>query len=348
MKKKVRVIVCSLIVLGLVVIGGGVFAANYYYSKLDTTAALKHEDVAVDSSLTAKEKHSKVVNIAVLGIDQDGDGSNGRSDATKVISLDMKNKKLKLSSFQRDTMIFIPDGENGFDKLNHAYWYGEAPLTLKTLNYNFDLDITRYVAFNFNAIEKVIDAVGGVEIDVRPEEKKVTNDYIRSMNGASDDDLDAPELQESGLQLLSGRQAMGYMRNRYAEGGDFGRMERQSKVMEAVISKVGDKSYLELVKLAEECLPYVETNLTLAEIIDYGRAVLGFDLKNIEQTQVPQPDNGSKSVDYKGYSPFYIMKSYQDLVKDVHEFIYDDSSYQPSQTIIETEAAIYEQFGYVE
>ncbi len=92
----------------------------------------------------------------------------------------------------------------------------------------------------------------------------------------------------------------------------------------------------------------METNLTLAEIIDYGRAVLGFDLKNIEQTQVPQPDNGSKSVDYKGYSPFYIMKSYQDLVKDVHQFIYNDSDYQPSQTVIETEAAIYEQFGSVE
>lgn len=348
MKKNIKIIALSILVLAIVVVGGGVFAANYYYSKLTTTEKLDHEEVGVDDTLVSKEKQSQIVNIALLGIDQDGDGSNGRSDATKVISLDMKNKKVKLSSFQRDTMIFIPDGENGFDKLNHAYWYGEAPLTLKTLNYNFDLDITRYVAFNFNAIEKIIDTVGGVEIDVRPEEKKVTNDYIRSMNGASDDDVDAPELQESGLQLLSGRQAMGYMRNRYAEGGDFGRMERQSKVMEAVIAKVSDQSYLELVKLAEECLPYVETNLTLAEIIDYGRAVLGFDLKNIEQTQVPQPDNGSKSVEYKGYSPFYIMKSYQDLVKDVHEFIYDDSSYQPSQTVIEMEAAIYEQFGRVE
>ena len=135
MNKKMKMIIFSVIVLCLIVVGGGVFAANYYYSKLDTTAALKHEEVAVDSSLTAKEKNSQVVNIAVLGIDQDGDGTNGRSDATKVISLDMKNKKVKLSSFQRDTMIFIPDGENGFDKLNHAYWYGEAPLTLKTLNY---------------------------------------------------------------------------------------------------------------------------------------------------------------------------------------------------------------------
>lgn len=348
MKKNIKIIALSILVLAIVVVGGGVFAANYYYSKLTTTEKLDHEEVGVDDTLVSKEKQSQIVNIALLGIDQDGDGSNGRSDATKVVSLDMKNKKMKISSFQRDTMIFIPDGENGFDKLNHAYWYGEAPLTLKTLNYNFDLDITRYVAFNFNAIEKIIDTVGGVEIDVRPEEKKVTNDYIRSMNGASDDDVDAPELQESGLQLLSGRQAMGYMRNRYAEGGDFGRMERQSKVMEAMIAKVSDQSYLELLKLAEECLPYVETNLTMKEIIDYGSAVLGFDLKNIEQTQIPQPDNGSKSVDYKGYSPFYIMKSYQDLVKDVHEFIYNDPDYQPSQTVIETEAAIYEQFGRVE
>lgn len=349
--KKKRIfkgVICGVIVLLLLVVGGGVFAAKYYYSKLTTTEKLNHEEVGVNDSLTDKEKETQVVNIAILGIDQDGDGSNGRSDATKVLSLDMKNKKVKLSSFQRDTMIFIPDGENGFDKLNHAYWYGEAPLTLKTLNYNFDLDITRYVAFNFDAIEKVIDAVGGVEIDVRPEEKKVTNDYIRSMNRVSDDDVDAPELQESGLQLLSGRQAMGYMRNRYAEGGDFGRMERQSKVMEAVIAKVSDQSYLELVKLAEECLPYVETNLTMKEIIDYGTAVLGFDLKNIEQIQVPHPDSGAKSVDYKGYSPFYIMRSYQDLVKEVHAFIYNDPNYQPSQTVIETEAAIYDQFGTVE
>lgn len=348
-KKKVfKGVICSVIVLLLLVVGGGVFAAKYYYSKLTTTEKLNHEEVAVNDSLTAKEEETEVINIAILGIDQDGDGSNGRSDATKVLSLDMKNKKVKLSSFQRDTMIFIPDGENGFDKLNHAYWYGEAPLTLKTLNYNFDLDITRYVAFNFDAIEKVIDAMGGVEIDVRPEEKKVTNDYIRSMNRASDDDVDAPELTESGLQLLSGRQAMGYMRNRYAEGGDFGRMERQSKVMEAVIAKVSDQSYLELIKLAEECLPYVETNLTMKEIIDYGTAALGFDLKNIEQIQVPHPDSGAKSVEYKGYSPFYIMRSYQDLVKEVHAFIYNDPNYQPSQTVIETESAIYDQFGTVE
>ena len=70
-----------------------------------------------------------------------------------------------MTSFQRDTLIYIPEPENDFDKLNHAYWYGGAPLTLKTLNYNFDLDITRYVAFNFDAIEHIIDMIDGIELD---------------------------------------------------------------------------------------------------------------------------------------------------------------------------------------
>ena len=336
------------IVLLLLIVGGGVFAAKYYYSKLNITDSLNHQDVAVDESLLLKEQESNVINIAILGIDRDGDGSNGRSDAMKLISLDMTNKTVKLSSFQRDTLIYIPDPENDFDKLNHAYWYGGAPLTLKTLNYNFDLDITRYIAFNFDAIETIIDAIGGIELDVHPEEKKVTNDYIRSLNAESSDDIDTPELTESGLQPLSGRQAMAYMRNRYAEDGDFGRMERQSKVIEAMIAKVNNLSYFELMGLAEDCLPYVETNLTLQEILDLGSKVLSFDLKNIEQVQFPASDNEHNTVSYKGYEPLYVMKSYQDLVKSIHEFIYNDTQYQPSQTVIDTEAAIYDAFGRVE
>ncbi len=329
-------------IVNIAVLGsGGIFAANHFYSKVEKTESLKPEDVGVIEEFVQKEKESNIVNIAVLGIDRDGDGSNGRSDAIKLISLDMNNKKVKITSFQRDTLIYIPependfvieefvqkekesnivniavlgidrdgDGSNGrsdaiklisldmnnkkvkitsfqrdtliyipependFDKLNHAYWYGEAPLTLKTLNYNFDLDITRYVAFNFDAIEHIIDTIDGIELDVHENELKVTNDYIKHLNSLSDTDADAPYLTNGGLQTLSGRQAMAYMRNRYV-GNDFDRMNRQNKVIEAM--------------------------------------------------------------------------SYQHLVRDVHAFIYNDTEYQPSKTVIETEAAIYETFGRVE
>ena len=338
--------VITLALIGIFV-GSGFLALSHYYFKLNTTDALTVEEVGVSDEIAKKEQESNIVNIAVLGIDRDGDGSNGRSDAIKVISLDMNNKKVKLTSFQRDTLIYIPEPENDFDKLNHAYWYGKAPLTLKTLNYNFDLDITRYVAFNFDAIEHITDTIDGIELDVHENELKVTNDYIQHLNSLSDTDQDAPYLTKGGLQKLSGRQAMAYMRNRYV-GDDFDRMNRQNKVMEAMIDKVMNQSYTELLGLLDACLPYVETNLTMNEMINFGTKVLTFNLKNIEQTQIPAADNKNKTVSYKGYSPLYVMNSYQDLVRDVHAFIYNDTEYQPSQTVIKTEAAIYETFGRVE
>ena len=346
-KKKVVSIVVSLVITLIILgISGGILATNHFYSKLETTDSLTPEEVGVIEELVQKEEESNIVNIAVLGIDRDGDGSNGRSDAIKVISLDMNNKKVKITSFQRDTLIYIPDPENDFDKLNHAYWYGGAPLSLKTLNYNFDLDITRYVAFNFDAIEHIIDTIDGIELDVYENELKVTNDYIKHLNSLSETDVDAPYLTNGGLQTLSGRQAMAYMRNRYV-GNDFDRMNRQNKVIEAMIDKVMNQSYKDLLDLLDACLPYIETNLTMNEMISFGTKVLTFDLKNIEQTQIPASDNKNKTVSYKGYSPLYVMNSYQNLVRDVHAFIYNDTEYQPSKTVIETENAIYERFGTV-
>ena len=346
-KKKFSIIISLIIILLILVIGGGFALANRYYLKLETTDSLNPEEVGVTEELVEKEKESKIVNIALLGIDQDGDGSNGRSDAIKVISLDMNNKKVKMTSFQRDTLIYIPEPEDDFDKLNHAYWYGGAPLTLKTLNYNFDLDITRYVAFNFDAIEHIIDTIDGIQLDVHENELKVTNNYIKHLNSLSESDVDAPYLTKGGLQTLSGRQAMAYMRNRYV-GDDFDRMNRQNKVMEAMINKVMNQSYTELLGLLDACLPYVETNLTMNEMISFGTKLLTFDLKNIEQTQIPASDNKNKTVSYKGYSPLYVMNSYQNLVRDVHAFIYNDTQYQPSQTVIETESTIYDTFGTVQ
>lgn len=347
MKRRVCIVVgIFIIILMTIAISGGWSIVAHYYSKIETTDQLAKEETGVTEELVEKEKESKIVNIALLGIDQNGDGSDGRSDAMKVVSLDFTNKVIKMTSFQRDTLIYIPEPMNDFDKLNHPYAYGKAPLTLKTLNYNFDLDITRYVAFNFDAIEKIIDIMGGVDIDIKSSEINVTNDYINHLNSLHAGDTDAPRLTKGGLQTLSGRQAMAYMRNRYV-GSDFTRMERQSTVIQALIDKAMTLSYSELLSLLDACLPYVQTNLTLNEIIDYGTKALNFDLSQIEQLQIPSADTTHKSISYKGYSPLYIMGSYQDLVKELHAFIYNDTEYQPSQTVIETEAAIYETFGTV-
>ena len=129
---KIKCIITSIIILIILLIGSGFLITHHYYSQMATTERLEQSDVGILNELVEKEEDSNIVNIVVLGIDRDGDGSNGRSDAIKVISLDMNNKKVKLTSFQRDTLIYIPDPENDFDKLNHAYWYGKAPLISKS------------------------------------------------------------------------------------------------------------------------------------------------------------------------------------------------------------------------
>lgn len=325
-------------IIGIILIGFGIgaFVINHFIdstlNQMVTTETIKKEEVSVAEEVTDKEEKTKVINIAVFGLDQNGNGSDGRSDAMKVLSLDTKNNHAKVTSFQRDTLIYIPDEIQDFDKLNHPYAYGGAKLAMQTLNYNFDLDLTRYVTFNFDAIEKIVESIGGVEIDVRSSE-------VSSIPGVT----------QSGLQHLSGSQALSYMRIRKVDS-DYERMNRQTNVMKAILSKLKTISYPQLLELLNSTLPYIETNLTKDEIISLGMDALKVDLGNIEQYQVPSNgyDDINHSVSYKGYGPLYVMNSYQTLVKELHQNIYGDKNYQPSSTVLETEAAIYEKFGYVE
>ncbi len=340
--KKLWITLGVICMIFVVLIGGAFVYANYLLdstiNQMVTTESVTKEEVSVTEEVIQKEEETKVINIAVFGLDKNGNGTDGRSDAMKVLSLDTKNNVAKVTSFQRDTLIYIPGDIQDFDKLNHPYAYGGAKLAMQTINYNFDLDLTRYVSFNFDAIEKIIDAIGGIELEIKDYELSHANGYIQSASN---------KLTYSGVQQVNGAQAMGYMRIRYADS-DYVRMERQTNVMKAIFAKLKDTPYTQLLNLLNEMLPYIETNLTKDEIIELGLSALKVDLGNIEQYQIPT--NGysdiNHSVSYKGYSPLYVMNSYQQIVKELHQNIYGDDDYQPSATVLETEASIYEKFGY--
>ena len=138
------------------------------------------------------------------------------------------------------------------------------------------------------------------------------------------------------------------MRIRHADS-DYVRMSRQTVVMEAIFSKLKTLGYNQLLNLLNECLPYVETNLDKSEMLSLGLQALKVEFANLKTYQIPSGGYAdiNHSVSYHGYSPLYVMNSYQNLVKKIHEFIYNDTQYQPSQTVIETETAIYEKFGTV-
>ncbi|MDO5795019.1 MAG: LCP family protein [Turicibacter sp.] len=326
------------VILGIFVflIGGGYVLANYLIDstidKMVTTEKIDREEAEINEEVIEKEEESQVVNVAIFGVDKNGDQTDGRSDAMKILSLDAKNNIAKITSIQRDTLIYIPGVKQDYEKLNHAYAYGGANLAMQTINYNFDLDLTRYVTFNFEGVAHVIDAMGGIELEIKEYEVP----YISNVS-------------KSGYQHLSGEQALAYMRVRYADS-DYVRMDRQTTVMKAMFSKLSTLSYGELLSLLNECLPYVETNLSKDDILSLGMQALKVDLRNIETYQVPRGgyDDINHSVSYNGYSPLYVMNSYQQMVKDLHQDIYGDQDYEPSQTVKETEAKIYEKFGYIE
>lgn len=320
----------------LVLIGGGVGFAYYWIDstlgKMELTEKIDKEEAGIEKELLEKEKNSQVINIAVFGIDKNGDETDGRSDAIKILSLDTQNNEAKITSLQRDTLIYIPGVKQDFEKLNHAYAYGGANLALQTINYNFDLDVTRYVALNFEAVKHVIDAIGGIELEIQEGEVP----FIA-------------EVTHSGYQHLDGKQALGYMRLRYSDN-DYVRMDRQTAVMQAMFSKLSSLNYSQILELINECLPYVETNISTNEMLSLGMKALKLDPANIQTHQIPRGsgETVNQSVTYNGYSPLYIVDSYQQLVKDVHEDIYGESNYEPSQRVKDMEATIYEKFGYIE
>ena len=330
MKKFIFIILGTIVSVVLIGYLGVNYVIDSTLGQLALTEKVEKEEASIDAALISKEQESNVINIAVFGVDKNGDQTDGRSDAIKVLSLDKKNGRAVITSFQRDTLIYIPEKREDFDKLNHAYAYGGANLAMQTLNYNFDLDLTRYVSFNFEAIEEIIDLMGGLEIDV--EEKEII--YI-------------PGISRSGLQYLDGSQVLAYMRIRAADN-DYVRMDRQTQVIKIMFAKLTTLKYSELLDLLTKCLPFIETNIPKNEIISLGLDALKLNLANIEQYQVPFNgyDDINQSVAYRGYSPLYILDSYQDTVSELHHAIYGDSTYEPSVTIKNNEQYIYSTFGY--
>lgn len=185
---------------------------------------------------------------------------------------DKKHKKVKISSVMRDSYVNV-DGY-GMTKVNHAYAYGGPILAIKTLNKNFDLNIKDYVTVDFFGFEKIIDSVGGVDINITPEELKYINASI-------------PTVINEGLQKFNGRQAVAYTRIRYTAGGDFERTQRQRTVLVAVLNKIKEASSTKIVNVALQFLPYTETSMSNTEILKSLASISTLDINNIDQERFP-------------------------------------------------------------
>ena len=310
MKKSTKVFLIVGLVI-LVLLGTCVGLFFHYFGGLNTEK-LSTSDLDVNTELNGKYGNQDIVNIALFGLDTRGNDDSGRSDAIMIASIDFSRGKIKLTSIARDTYVTIP-GRDGKTKINHAYAYGGPELAIKTLNYNFQMNIEDYVTVNFEQLASVIDAAGGVDITITEAERVSANKNIREISSTE------PLIQESGTVHLTGAQAVGYSRIREI-GGDDARTNRQRTVLNALFEKALTLSWTEYPGLAKEIIPMVKTSLTYGDIMQL--ATIMTKSPTLEQTAFPHEKSGAHGETING--TWYYVYDLDLASQMLHTFIYED------------------------
>lgn len=231
------------------------------------------QDDPEPGAVSAGEVIKDPLMVVVLGVDK-RTGDRGRSDTIMVASVDPKTKHAGLLSVPRDIWTEVPG--RGYTKLNHAYAYGGPELAVETVSLLLDLPLQHYVVVDFKGFEAIVDAVGGVEIEV--EKRLYYHDPYQDL---------LIDLQP-GLQRLNGEKALHYARFRNDAAGDLGRVERQQKFVKALAKEVASpRNILKLPALINAAFDAIETNISLRDSLAYANSARTLAGVEIETGTVP-------------------------------------------------------------
>lgn len=271
LKKKLIAVGCvvALLFLGLYALSYSIVSKTNY-EKLETDY-VRPADV---------EKVRGVKNILLIGTDARSSEEDGRSDSMIILSINSKKNRMVMTSILRDSYVEIPG--HGNNRINAAYSYGQEDLLIQTIEQNFKIPIDAYAKVDFFSFIDIVDAVGGVEIDVTDEEMKWINAYLNETNELLGKEFGDGYLTQSGRINLTGKQALSYARIRYI-GTDFQRTERQREILSAVAAKV-KANPSSVSKLMGTVLPKITTNIPDTELTLMGMKAplyLGYDVEQI-------------------------------------------------------------------
>lgn len=340
--KGLKIFLRVLIVIIVIILGIAIAGYSFVHNKLSKMKTEYIDKTAIGISEEAKDSLKGYRNIALLGIDSRADdyGTGNRSDCIIIASINEKTKEVKLLSVYRDTYVYVTEnGNKKLDKITHAYSYGGAQNTLKSLNEALDLNITEYVTVNFDAVIAAVNALNGVEIDITSEELKYINDYIDATSQSSG--IKSSHLLKAGRQTVDGVQAVAYSRIRYTAGGDYKRTERMRTVVTAMAKKAKTLSIGQLNKLADEILPRVSKNIENNDIIALIPSALSFDI--IESLGWPYNVKGITTTAWYG-----VPVTLESNVIRLHKELFGQEDYKVSETVKEMNAAIIKKTGYTE
>lgn len=291
---------------------------------------IPEEDIVVNEGVP--EEQLEIMkgyrNVALFGVDSTVGAltKNTRSDTIMVASINQDTKEIKLVSVYRDTFLNL--GNDKYNKCNAAYASGGPKQAISMLNANLDLDISEFVTVGFAGLVDVIDALGGVEMDVMKEEIVHLNNY--QVGIAENLKRDYTPVKNSGLQVLDGMQATGYCRIRYTKGDDFRRTERQRNVLKAIMEEARGASVTQLVEIANNVFSEVYTSFGLTEITELlGEAS---QYRVVADDGFPQPDKRwTGNIGSPGDS--IVPNNLTDNVSWLHEFLFNESGYVPSSEV---------------
>lgn len=343
-KKKMNKWLKALLIflLILVILVAGVLIAGYSFvnGKLGKLQTENIDVTAVGIDDNVSENLKGYRNIALLGIDSRADDYSlgNRSDCIIIASLNEKTNEVKLISVYRDTYVYVEEnGNKKLDKITHAYSYGGAQNTLKSLNEALDLNITEYVTVNFDAVIAAVDALGGVNIEIDSSELKYINSYIEATSKSSG--VESSFITTTGTQKLDGVQAVAYSRIRYTSGGDYKRTERMRTVVEAMLAKAKTLGLSQLNSFADTILPRIKTNISTNEI--WGLVPSLASIKVTESLGWPYETEGITLDRWYG-----VPVTLESNVIRLHEETFGQEDYKVSDAVQEMSNAIIKKTGY--
>ena len=340
MNKGLKIFLIILLILFIIVAGLGVAGYTFVNGKIGKMQKENIDTTAVGINEETKQELKGYRNIALLGIDSRADdyGLGNRSDCIIIASINQETNEVKLISVYRDTYVYVTEsGKERLDKITHAYSYGGAQNTLKSLNEALDLNITEFVTVNFDAVIAAVDSLGGVYIDIDSSEVNYINDYIDATSESSG--VKSSHITHAGNQKLDGVQAVSYSRVRYTAGGDYKRTERMRTVVEAMLSKAKTLNVGQLNSFADTILPKIRTNISTSEI--WGLIPKLALFKVTESIGWPYDTKGITLDRWYG-----VPVTLQSNVERLHKEAFEQEDYEASDTVKEMSAAIVKKTGY--
>lgn len=229
-----------------------------------------------------KMSSKNVVNVLLIGADSREGENSGNTDVMMLVSLNKKTKQIKLVSFMRDSYLYIEGKNNSYcAKLNAAFSMGGPEVLMNTIENNYKIEIDDFVMVNFESFKAIIEAMGGITVEVKKYEANYANNRYN---------LSMPYGESV---TLNGEEALAFCRIRGCDAdGDVSRTRRQRQVINAMMDRVKNASVSDLNSYLNALLPYIYTGFSKTEVISLGMKALTNGWANYERSelQIPTPE----------------------------------------------------------